>query len=294
VGHDIRIAIVVATLGRPEEVGHLLERLGRQTLQPSAVVLSVESDADLPPGLADGVRKVAGPRGSSVQRNRGIDLVQDDCDLIAFFDDDFLPSDRALEGMAALFRDNPDVVGATGWVLADGITTGGIDYARALGIVTAFDQAPPVAARIERDVRGAYGCNMAFRASVIGDLRFDENLPLYGWQEDVDFAARLLPRGRVVKTNAFAGVHRGVTRGRTSGVRFGFSQMVNPVYLVRKGSMGLGKAATLMARNFIANHVRMVWPEPWVDRWGRVRGNWLGLASIFAGRPDPRKMLDVK
>ncbi len=317
----MRVAVVIATLGRPEEVGQLLQLLARQTVPPVTVVLSVESEADLPPGLTEGVQVimgsrglpaqrnraldfllgdgidlllVAGPRGSSVLRNRGIDLVQKDCDLIAFFDDDYLPSDRALEGMTTLFRDHPDVVGATGWVLADGVTTGGIDYSRALAIVKKFDQAPPVAPRIERDVRGAYGCNMVFSAAAIDDVRFDENLPLYGWQEDVDFAVRLLPRGRMVKTNAFAGVHRGVTRGRTSGVRLGFSQVVNPVYLVQKGTMGVGKAAGLLARNLIINHAKMLWPEPWVDRRGRARGNWLGLASLFAGRPDPRKVLDIR
>jgi len=317
----MRIAVVIATLGRPEEVEQLLARLDRQTLPPVTVVLSVESIADLPPSCGNNVQVVAGvrglptqrnraidlilgnihdfqvisgSRGSSIQRNRGIDLVQEGCDLIAFFDDDYLPSDRALEGMAALFRDNPDVVGATGRVLADGVTTGGIDYNRALDLVTAFDQAPLAAPRIERDVRGAYGCNMVFRTAAIGDTRFDENLPLYGWQEDVDFAVRLLPRGRLVKTNAFAGVHRGVTRGRTSGVRFGFSQVVNPVYLVQKGTMGVRKAAWLMARNILMNHMRMLWPEAWVDRLGRVRGNWIGLASLFDGPPDPRKVLDLK
>jgi hypothetical protein len=32
---------------------------------------------------------------------------------------------------------------------------------------------------------------MAFRYQAIDGERFDENLPLYGWQEDVDFAAAL-------------------------------------------------------------------------------------------------------
>jgi len=317
----MRIAVVIATLGRPEEVGQLLERLNRQTLAPTTVILSVETTRDLPhrfadtvhvimgpPGLPaqrnrglnlllseiDDVRGIGGSPGSSVQRNRAIDLVQRDCELIAFFDDDFVPSDRALEGMAALFRDNPAVVGATGWVLQDGVTSGGIDYDEALAIVAAFDAKPPVLARIERDVREAYGCNMAFRASAIGETRFDEKLPLYAWQEDVDFAARMAPRGRVVKTNAFAGVHRGVTRGRTSGVRLGFSQMVNPVYLVQKGTMGIGKAATLMVRNLIANHVRAFWPEPWIDRWGRLRGNWIGLSQIVRGKIDPSEISRLK
>jgi glycosyltransferase involved in cell wall biosynthesis len=289
----MRIAVVIATLGRPEEVGQLLERIALQTFPPSAVILSVESEADLPPQLPKGVRVVMGPRGSSTQRNRGMDPVLPGCDLVAFFDDDYLPSARALEGMARLFRENPDVVGATGRLLVDGIMTGGFPYDVALADITAFDAAPHEPARIERDVQGAYGCNMVFRADAIGEARFDENLPLYGWQEDVDFAARLLPSGRLVKTNAFVGIHRGVTRGRTSGVRFGFSQIVNPVYLVGKGTMGLGKAANLMARNLLANHAKALWPEPWVDRLGRVRGNWIGIGHVFSGKADPRGVLKL-
>jgi len=293
-----RIAIIVATLGRPEEVGQLLAQIARQTVAAHIVVLSAETPKDLPHIMAPAVKVVIGPKGSCAQRNRGIDLVHGDCDLIAFFDDDYLPCDRALEGMAALFDQHLDVVGATGRVLADGVRTGGINYDVALDIVRAFDdeasaRLQPITAKVERDLSGVYGCNMVFRASAVGDTRFDENLPLYGWQEDIDFAARLLPKGRIVKTDAFAGVHRGVMRGRTSGLRLGFSQMVNPIYMVRKGTMRPKEAAALLARNFIANHVKALRPEPWVDRWGRVKGNWLGIADLLMGRADPRKILNL-
>jgi GT2 family glycosyltransferase len=290
----MRIAVVVATLGRPQEVGQLLERLARQTLPPCVIVLSVESDADLPPRLSDHVQVVTGPRGASAQRNRGIDLVHGECDIIAFFDDDFLPCIHSLSGMAALFRDNPGVVGATGRVLADGVSHGGIAYDDACAIVAPFDRAGPAQGRIERDLHAAYGCNMAFRAAAVGEIRFDENLPLYSWQEDVDFAARTLSRGRVVKTDAFVGVHRGVTRGRTSGLRFGFSQIVNPVYLVRKGTMRRRHAIQLILRNFVANHFRALWPEPWIDRRGRVQGNWIGLVQVLSGDVRPQRVTELR
>ncbi len=51
--------------------------------------------------------------------------------------------------------------------------------------------------------------------------------------------------------------------------------MVNPVYLVRKGTMHPVHAAQLMARNLIANHVKARWPSRGSDRLGRVRGNWI-------------------
>ena len=52
-----------------------------------------------------------------------------------------------------------------------------------------------------REIRGTYGCNMAFRTAGIGSVRFDERLPLYGWQEDLDFCGALRGSGRIVKTN---------------------------------------------------------------------------------------------
>jgi hypothetical protein len=62
---------------------------------------------------------------------------------------------------------------------------------------------------------------------------------------------------------------------------------------VGKGTMGLGKAANLMARNLLANHAKALWPEPWVDRLGRVRGNWIGIGHVFSGKADPRGVLKL-
>ena len=70
-----------------------------------------------------------------------------------------------------------------------------------------------------REIRGAYGCNMAFRTAEIGSVRFDERLPLYGWQEDLDFCGALRSSGRIVKTDIVWGVHLGTKRGKGSEVR---------------------------------------------------------------------------
>lgn len=290
---QMRIAVVIATLGRPTEVGQLLAALRTQTHPPCAIVLSVTADTDLPAALPPSVEVVKGAKGLTAQRNRGMALVIDGCDIVAFFDDDYVPSRRALEGIAALFTTHPDIVGADGHLLADGIGSAGVSYEEALALVDAYDRAAMQEPRIKGDAFGLYGCNMAFRSAAIAQTRFDENLPLYGWQEDIDFAARLLPRGRLVKTCGFAGVHRGVKGARNSGMKFGYSQIINPLYLVRKKTMPAPYAVQLILRNIGLNHVRMLRPEPWVDRWGRVRGNWLGLWHVLTGRIDPRLVLEL-
>lgn len=289
----LRVGVVVATLGRPRECETLMDCLERQSLPASVVVISAEKPADLPANRSEHVEVILGPRGLCAQRNRGVQAIKDRCDVIVFFDDDFLPTSTSLEGLAGLFGLHPDVVGATGRVLADGVTRGGIDLAEAQAILSRDEAKPAEALIIERDLKAAYGCNMAFRVSAMEGLAFDERLPLYGWQEDIDFAVQISRHGRIVQTNAMAGVHRGVTGSRTRGAKLGFSQIVNPLYLVKKGTMPRRHAAKLIVRNLIANHVKVFAPEAHIDRLGRVRGNWLGLAHVIAGRADPLKILDI-
>ncbi len=271
------------------EVSYVLEALKGQTKPPSAIVLSVETPADIPAHDSD-IAVITGPSGLTRQRNRGMELILADSDVVVFFDDDFLPTTAALAGIEALFRSDHRIVGASGLVLHDGVTSGGVELEIASALLEAF-QAVPAASIRNRPIRWAYGCNMAFRASAIGNIRFDENLPLYGWQEDVDFSTQIARSGRIVKTNAFAGVHLGVNKSRSSGVSLGYSQIINPVYLVRKGTMSPAKAALLMARNLTANHLKALAPEAWIDRRGRVRGNWRGIADVLRGQIDPAAIL---
>jgi len=290
----MKIAIVIATLGRSKELSELLRQLAAQTHPASAIVASVATHRDLPSEIPNGVQVVMGPKGSSAQRNRGMDKVLADCDLLAFLDDDYLPSVHALASMEALFTRFPVVVGANGHLLADGINSAGVEYQEALALLRRHDIGPQqLEPRVLKRLLGLYGCNMVYRASAIGSTRFDENLPLYGWQEDMDFSAQLLPRGRLILTDAFVGVHRGVKSARTSGLKFGYSQIVNPIYLSRKGTMPSWYAAKIISRNLLANHVKALCPEPWVDRGSRLYGNWLGIRDVLMRRDHPRNILSM-
>lgn len=289
----LSLTIVVASLGRPEALGDLLEHLHAQSRPPDRIILSVVTAEDAPRNAAqhDDVTVLIGPKGSCTQRNLAIDHIGSDCDLVLFCDDDYVPSRFMAERLRAFFAANPDVIGASGRLLADGIHGPGISLAEAQAIVDVHDATPAPALLPHRDRYGLYGCNMAFRAGALGTTRFDERLPLYGWQEDIDFSAQVARQGRIVATHAFAGVHRGVKQGRSSGVRVGYSQVVNPVYLTRKGTMRFKYAVKIVTRNIAANLWRATRAEPWVDRWGRVRGNWLGLFDLARGRITPERII---
>ena len=230
------------------------------------------------------------PRGLCRQRNRGLAVLNGAFDLVAFFDDDFLPANDYLENAERLFLKYPFIVGATGRIIADGVNGPGISFEEAEALLAADSHAIDWDADIYRR-KALYGCNMVFRSASIRDLAFDEALPLYGWQEDIDFSYRLSARGRVVKSDVIAGVHMGEKVGRTSGLRLGYSQIANPVYLLRKRSIPRDRAMKIMRNNVASNLWRSLAPEPYIDRRGRLLGNLIAIRDLVRKRLHPERIL---
>jgi hypothetical protein len=132
---------------------------------------------------------------------------------------------------------------------------------------------------------------MAFRLEPARKgVRFDEALPHYGGLEDVDLSRRLVPYGRIVKLPDARGVHLGSKSGRSGGVRLGYSQIANPLYLVRKEILTPAWAAEQMGRNLAMNLLRSMVPDPYVDRRGRLWGNVLAMIDGLRGKTDPEKI----
>ncbi len=294
----------IATAGRRQQMAATLQRLAQQTPLPAGVLVCPATPDDLDPACLHGqpyptVRVGASGKGLTIQRNailaelsRHQQAMADPSAVVLFIDDDFLPDCHYVDQVGQLFADHPDVVAACGRPLVDGATGPGVTMADALSLLGPLDATPPGPATL-RDTYGTYGCNMAFRLKTLGDrgLRFDEDLPLYAWLEDIDFSRRVAACGRVVDSTALRGVHLGAKGGRVSGLRFGYSQVANPVHCVRKGSMSVRYASRQMARNVLANLFRAAFPEPWVDRRGRLRGNLLAFWHWATRRLHPKGIL---
>jgi GT2 family glycosyltransferase len=289
-----RVAVAIATIGRPKIVQATVSRLlETQTLKPASVIVSCTSLQDVgdAANLPD-VTVVTGPPGLPKQRNAALAALPGGIDVVVFFDDDFVADGNWLAAAARAFRDEPRIVGFTGHVIADGIKGPGLSFDDAVRIVTAGGRHPPWS---HIEPYSPYGCNMAFRLSAIGDLKFDERLVLYGWLEDRDFGAALARRGgRLVKYASARGVHMGVKSGRVAGDRLGYSQVVNPIYMLRKGTMTLGQVAGQLFRNIASNVAGTLRPEPFIDRRGRLRGNLRGFADIIRGRVEPERAAAIQ
>jgi GT2 family glycosyltransferase len=279
--------VVFATSNRPKILSSTLRSLEFQTVQPASTILScvTASDADLST-VGRGVKLITGERGLTKQRNAALRSLPENVSIVVFFDDDFIPHPRWIEVVEHTFRTNPDIMVVTGNVIADGINGPGYTFEQAQILIENFK---PTNINWIVEPRLPYGCNMAFRRSAIKDVWFDERLVLYGWQEDRDFGARVAKQGRAVQVGAASGVHLGVKTGRGSGVRLGYSQITNPIYLHRKGTMAFTAVVDHIFRNFISNLVRALVPESYVDRPGRLRGNLLAFADVLRGRILPER-----
>lgn len=293
----LTVAVGIATRGRPSILKETLGDLSRQRCAPAAIYVAYVNASDIEdaPLLFPKVRFLQCPGGSCAQRNHLLETIGTSCDLVFFMDDDFCLHPDYLFRIEEAFAADPAIAGATGVVLADGAKGPGLDGDHARDLLRSAAEPPGVRDAPPPAVFNTYGCNMAFRMAAIAGLglRFDERLPAYGWYEDIDFSRRLLLAGTLVRVHGALGVHLGAKVGRTTGTRLGYSQVVNPVYLARKGSYPWSHAVESIARNMSANLLHSVRPEPYIDRRGRVKGNLLGLWECVRGRCRPERILDM-
>jgi glycosyltransferase involved in cell wall biosynthesis len=283
-----RATVVVATRGRPEVVSATVRYiLTNQTLAPDAVIISCVHLADA--GDLTGnpaVTVLTGPPGLAAQRNTALAHLPTNSEIVVFFDDDFIADRNWLAAAAATLRDESQVVGLSGRVIADGINGPAISFDEGVKLI----ESAQAGDWTWIEPYSPYGCNMAFRVSAIGETRFDERLVLYGWLEDRDFGAALAKRGgRLIKSADAVGLHMGVKGGRVNGERLGYSQIVNPIYMKLKGTMSLKRVFTHIAGNMLSNIARSPWPEPFVDRRGRLKGNFVAIFDVLRGRIQPER-----
>lgn len=286
-----KLVIGIASTGRPAIVTRTVMRLNDQSVRPDRILICVADETDIEAGGLDGLDTapeiILSERGLTRQRNAILARLHPD-ELLVFIDDDFILAQDFCKEAVELFQENPAIVMATGNVLLDGIVGPGLTFEKAEEFLSEYRSTER---RTLHPVYNCYGCNMVIRAAPVIEhgLRFDERLPFYGWLEDVDFSRAISSYGLLVMSTSMRGVHLGTKTWRSPGVKLGYSQIANPIYLASKGTMAVHRAAVLMMRNMAMNVVRSMRPEPWVDRRGRLRGNFLAVADLLAGRLCPER-----
>jgi GT2 family glycosyltransferase len=290
------MVVSIPSTGRAPILRDTVRAIALQNRWPDLLILSLVDPEDFtgldPDSLPFPCKVVYGRKGATAQRNRVFEECKPD-DIVLMLDDDFLMAPDYLEKTLEVFQNDPEVVLATGTVLADGIIGPGYSFEQGSALLTGLntddlsDAVTPV--------YSGYGCNFAFRVSVVAayELWFDEDLPLYSWLEDLDFSRRIASFGKLVKSGAMRGVHLGTKTARTPGVRLGYSQISNPIYLFDKGSMTLQHVLWIAGRNMVSNILHSFQPRPYADFRGRLKGNMIAFSDLFRGRLSPGRILEL-
>ena len=289
----MRIFIIIPTVGRAESVCRSLQWLENQTRLPDGIIVigaTMEDIAGCEGATHLPLECMIGRKGSSAQRNVGLDHAEGRADIALFLDDDFVPAPDYIEHLERAFAEDENIVGLTGRLIVDGVHGTGIGFEEAFSVIHAY--VPPHPPRREPRL-GLYGCNMAVRLSAARGIRFDERLPLYGWQEDIDYSYQIGKRGSMALDERLIGVHLGLKHGRTSGKRFGYSQIANPVYLLGKQTIPRKRAYRIMWRNVVSNLIRSLRPEAYIDRRGRLLGNAVAIVDLAKGKLRPERILEL-
>lgn len=286
-------AVVIPSTGRPDVLDATVVSVLDQDTLPEEIIVSVANSSDAHPRTheRERVRVLLSPRGSTRQRNYAIRHLNPTIDKVTFIDDDVELVPGFISKVQKAFREFPDVVLFSGPVLADGAGKGGLSREDAKKIARSH--------RLEK--RGEftegvfpYGSINVTR-SVSERVTFDERLELYGFLEDLDFIVRCGEIGRIGHYSSCKLVHLAVTSGRVAGNRFGFSQIMNPYYLWRKGSISsLGNVLKKWVSGVAANISGMLLGDKLVDRWGRLKGNILAFKFLVQGRIEPEYIVDME
>jgi GT2 family glycosyltransferase len=288
---DGSLAVIIPSLARPATLHETLLSVLRQSRRAGQIIVSVPGEEHvLPESLGlPGVTLVLAEIGSARQRNRAIAALRSEAEIVAFLDDDVELHEDYLAQVGRLFDQHPDAMLIDGKVLAEGR---GMLRAEAQEIIAGAGKAQPRAAAIGPEQ--AYGCNMTVRRRALASVRFDERLPLYGYMEDRDFAFECARLGRILRCESAWVVHLRPPAGRLSHRRFGFSQVMNPLYLWRKGNyLTRRNVAWQVSRPLVVNSVLALAPRRGARHRGLLAGNVRALGLALRGRIAPENVLQL-
>lgn len=297
----LKIAFVVPTKDRPEDLRKMLESVVRQTRQPDQLIVVDGSDPPVkeiveafPDLHADYVRIF--PPSLSRQRNAGMAHVRADISLAGYLDDDIVLEPEAVERMLAFWgKAAPDIGGAafniTNAPMPNWITLKrwfDIDDPRPgkvlpSGCVSTLGSRPENVA-----VDWLCGGATVWRREVIDNYPYDEWFVGTGYMEDVDFSFNVGAKYRLVLVTGARLAHYSPPVRPDRQYLLGRWQVVNRMYFVRKyrhRGMSIARAWWACFGMVLLNsgYALLRRERPY---WNRARGNISGILAEFVGRRE--------
>ncbi|HBT41713.1 MAG TPA: glycosyltransferase [Rhodospirillaceae bacterium] len=293
----VKLAYVVPTKDRPDDLGKLLESIRRQTRMPDQLIIVdgsapdvrhvVDRFADLPITY---VREM--PPSLARQRNAGMAALSDDITVAGYLDDDIVMEPDATEKMLEFWEDAATDVGGAAFsiinqpqIIRESVLKFFLMHGSKPGKVMPSGFAafiPYVTKTIQTE--WLYGGATVWRREVIDEISFDEWYDGYGYLEDLDYSYRVSRRWKLFVTGDARVWHFSGQKSLDKQYELGRQQTFNRIYFVRKMKTfsRLATAWALSGLVFMALLAFLRYRDR--PRYRRIVGNLHGIVAALSGR----------
>ena len=246
-----KLAIVIPTIGRYDDLRRMLKSVAAQTRLPEQVLIVGEGEGNTQvasefPQL--NARFISLP-GSSIcdARNAGARAALPDVDLIGFFDDDIVLEPQTFEALLDFWDAAPGDLGGVGCNLVNftPVQAGRLKSLRLTSRLGLYGTAKGVVMPsgfhtltlgIEQDtwVRWLPSWAVVYSRKVLAEFGWDEWFESYSYLEDLDLSYRVSKKYRLAMVAGARFHHYPSSIGRPNWYLFGKKEVLNRLYFVSK------------------------------------------------------------
>jgi glycosyltransferase involved in cell wall biosynthesis len=301
-----KITFIIATADRKEKLFNLLRSLQRQNINSLQVIIVDAGQTNIKEILTKfkeltiNYIKVEKP-SLTVQRNIGIEALDDKITLVGFLDDDMELEDNSLENMIEFWNKAPlDIGGACfnvitnkrprfAWIKAI-FATG----KKQRGVVLSSGFATEVCP-VDTDISTQWllGGATIWRRKVLNEFKFDEWFEGYGLHEDLDFSYRVGKRYKLVVVANAKIRHLQSPISKKNNFEFGKMEVLGHYRIVIKHPE-LSKALFLWAcfGQFLEN-IYLAIAKRKKEYLTRALGNFSGILQVRKAHTRDKKRILV-
>ena len=294
-----KLAFVVPTKDRPDDLRRMLASLRAQTRLPDQIIIVDGSDPvvrhvveEFPDLKADYVRVF--PPSLARQRNAGMQRLRADITLAGYLDDDVVLEPDAIEKMISYWNRAPGDLGGTVFNITN---TGPPNWVRVKSLFWVDHPVPgKVLASGCTSILGNQGSNIetdwlcggatVWKREVVERFPYDEWFQGTGYLEDVDYSFSVRSQYRLALVSDARLAHYSPPVKKDRHRLLGKWQITNRMYFVRKHrarGMSLYKA-WVASFALLGLHLAQGLLRFDIDGLNRARGNAAGIIDEILGR----------
>jgi len=294
-----KLALVVPTKDRPEDLRKLLISIASQTRKPDQLIIVDGSNPDIrhvigniPELNIDYVRVF--PPSLSQQRNAGMQQLKPDVTLAGYLDDDIVLEPSAIAAMLEFWSGAPADIGGASFNITNASPPNWVHLKKLFLIDSPLPGRmlssgfPSTIGFQATDIESDWlsGGATVWRREIIDNYGYDEWFLGMGFMEDVDFSYSVRKKYRLMVIAEARLAHYSYPVKLERETLLGMWQIVNRMYIVRKHqSRGLSLIAAWVASfGLVFLNAAIALMRLRKNYWLRAKGNISGMCSELAGK----------